>query len=422
MRTLLFMLFVTTVETQISTTKDTPHLRSVLPWKAPEDAEIQAPEAFLLYSNRKDIRRVSLDTNNDSLIPLVGVKEAYALDFNVQEMQIYWTDTSLRSINRAFLNGSQIEHLIVVDVPHPDGLAVDWIAKNLYWTDSKHQRIEVARLNGQHRKMLIWRDLWKPRELTVNPVSGHMYWANGGREPTIERADLDGSNRHTMIGNVTRPTGLTIDYSLGLIFWADIENQVIECANLDGTNRRVVASGLPKPFALTQYKDYIYWTDHALNSIYRANKTNGLDQTRIKSHTDDITDILVFHSSRRQEGWNSCARHNGGCSHLCLAKPGKRMVCSCPTHYTLSSTDDQTCNAPRVFMLFSTTTDIRRVLFNSSDNLEVVLPVRGLTDVVFQVRYLVGRVFCNRYFFPHKPIKKLILIIFDPFQTNVLYQ
>ena len=128
-----------------------------------------------------------------------------------------------------------------------------------------------------------------------------MYWANGGREPTIERADLDGSNRHTVIVNVTRPTGLTIDYSLGLIFWVDIENQVIECANLDGTNRRVVASGLPMPFALTQYKDYIYWTDHELNSIYRANKTNGLDQTKIKSHPDYITDILVFHSSR-QEG------------------------------------------------------------------------------------------------------------------------
>ena len=130
------------------------------------------PEAFLLFSNPKDIRRISLDTNNDAVIPLVGVKEANALDFNVQEMQIYWTDTSLKSINRAFLNGSQIEHLIVVDLPHPDGLAVDWIAKNLYWTDSKHQRIEVARLNGQHRKMLIWRDLWEPRELTVNPVSG----------------------------------------------------------------------------------------------------------------------------------------------------------------------------------------------------------------------------------------------------------
>ena len=130
------------------------------------------PEAFLLFSNPKDIRRISLDTDNYVVIPLVGAKEANALDCNVQEMQIYWTDTSLRSINRAFLNGSQIERLIVVDLPHPDGLAVDWIAKNLYWTDSKHQRIEVARLNGQHRKMLIWRDLWEPRELTVNPVSG----------------------------------------------------------------------------------------------------------------------------------------------------------------------------------------------------------------------------------------------------------
>jgi len=35
------MMFVTTVETQISTTKDAPQMRSVLPSKAPEDAGIQ---------------------------------------------------------------------------------------------------------------------------------------------------------------------------------------------------------------------------------------------------------------------------------------------------------------------------------------------------------------------------------------------
>lgn len=37
--------------------------------------------------------------------------------------------------------------------------------------------------------------------------------------------------------------------------------------------------------------------------------------------------------------------------------------------------------APRLFMLYSTKTDIRRILFNSSDNLDVVLPIRGLSDV-----------------------------------------
>lgn len=42
-------------------------------------------------------------------------------------------------------------------------------------------------------------------------------------------------------------------------------------------------------------------------------------------------------------GWNLCAFNNGGCSHLCLAKPGNRIECSCPTHYTLSLIDNETC-------------------------------------------------------------------------------
>ena len=129
----------------------------------------------------------------------------------------------------------------------------------------------------------------------------YMYWANGGNDPKIERAHLDGSNRHTVVSNITRPTGLTIDFSLKLIFWVDGENKVIECANLNGTNRRTVASELPNPFALTLFKDYIYWADWKQSSIYRANKTNGLERTSIKGNIHFIMDILVFHSSR-QEG------------------------------------------------------------------------------------------------------------------------
>ena len=129
-----------------------------------------------------------------------------------------------------------------------------------------------------------------------------MYWANGEEEPKIARADLDGSNRHTVVSNVTYPSSVTIDFSLGLIFWVDAEKKVIECADLNGTNCRTVTTELPKPFALTQYKDYIYWADWRLSSIYRANKSNGMDRTQIKGNIDFIVDILVFHSSR-QEGW-----------------------------------------------------------------------------------------------------------------------
>lgn len=58
------------------------------------------PEAFLLFTNRADIRSISLGTNsNDVPIPLTGVKEASALDFDVLENRIYWTDVSTKVWN-----------------------------------------------------------------------------------------------------------------------------------------------------------------------------------------------------------------------------------------------------------------------------------------------------------------------------------
>lgn len=146
-----------------------------------------------------------------------------------------------------------------------------------------------------------------------------MYWVNAAGKPEIEKADLDGSNRHTVVANLeSSPSGLTIDISSELIFWVDGYNKVIECANLNGTNRRTVASELPQPFALTQYKGYIYWTSWKFG-IYRANKTNGLDRIRIGTRENiiDIRDILVFHSSRQE----------GVCFSLFISKPNCNMQC-----------------------------------------------------------------------------------------------
>lgn len=63
------------------------------------------PEAFLLFSRRADIRRISLETNNNNVaIPLTGVKEASALDFDVTDNRIYWTDISLKVEMKDILN------------------------------------------------------------------------------------------------------------------------------------------------------------------------------------------------------------------------------------------------------------------------------------------------------------------------------
>lgn len=109
-----------------------------------------------------------------------------------------------------------------------------------------------------------------------------------------------------------------------------------------GLEREVIADDLPHPFGLTQYQDYIYWTDWSQRSIERANKTSGQNRTLILGHLDFVMDILVFHSSR-QGGWNACASTNGHCSHLCLAVPVSSYVCGCPTHYSLND-DNKTCS------------------------------------------------------------------------------
>lgn len=108
----------------------------------------------------------------------------------------------------------------------------------------------------------------------------------------------------------------------------------------------MIADDLPHPFGLTQYQDYIYWTDWSQRSIERANKTSGQNRTVIQGHLDYVMDILVFHSSR-QGGWNACASTNGHCSHLCLAVPVSSFVCGCPAHFSLNY-DNKTCSGERL--------------------------------------------------------------------------
>uniref|UniRef100_A0A8C1RI25 Low density lipoprotein receptor-related protein 6 n=1 Tax=Cyprinus carpio TaxID=7962 RepID=A0A8C1RI25_CYPCA len=336
------------------------------------------PEAFLLFSRHTDIRRISLETNNNNVaIPLTGVKEASALDFDITDNRIYWTDITLKTISRAFMNGSALEHVVEFGLDYPEGMAVDWLGKNLYWADTGTNRIEVAKLDGQHRQVLVWKDLDSPRALALDPAEGFMYWTEWGGRPKIDRSGMDGSGRITLVPNVGRANGLTIDYAERRLYWTDLDTTLIESSNMMGLEREVIADDLPHPFGLTQYQDYIYWTDWSQRSIERANKTSGQNRTVIQGHLDYVMDILVFHSSR-QSGWNACASTNGHCSHLCLAVPVSSFVCGCPAHYSLNY-DNKT--SPTSFLLFSQKTAINRMVIDELQSPDIMLPIHSLRNV-----------------------------------------
>ncbi|KAF7245366.1 Low-density lipoprotein receptor-related protein 5 [Varanus komodoensis] len=337
------------------------------------------PEAFLVFTSRAAIHRISLETNNnDVAIPLTGVKEASALDFDVSDNRIYWTDISLKTISRAFMNGSTVEHVIEFGLDYPEGMAVDWMGKNLYWADTGTNRIEVARLDGLYRQVLVWKDLDNPRSLALDPSKGFMYWTEWGGKPKIVRAYMDGSNSITLVDKVGRANDLTIDYEDQRLYWTDLDTSMIESSNMLGQERKIIADDLPHPFGLTQYSDFIYWTDWNLHSIERADKTNGRNRTLIQERLDYVMDILVFHSSR-QDGLNECVQNNGHCGQLCLAIPNG-YKCGCASHYTLDP-NSRNCSSPSNFLLFSQKSAISRMIPDDQQSPDIILPIHGLRNV-----------------------------------------
>ncbi|RWS07569.1 low-density lipoprotein receptor-related protein 6-like protein [Dinothrombium tinctorium] len=341
------------------------------------------PEAFILFSRKTDIKRISLESRVVDLIPISGIKETSAFDYDFREKRIYWTDVKSKVINRAFINGSSTEQILEFGLEDPEGLAIDWIAHNLYWTDFGSHQIEVSRIDGSSRKVLIWKDIEKPKSLAIDAIEGHIYWADWGTNARIERASLDGGGRLTIIQNVNSPNGLTIDFVDKRLFWTDVDSKVIESSNLDGRERAVIVkNSLRKPYGLTVYENYIYWSDWETNSIEKADKKSGKNRTVLKENLNHVVDIVVFHASR-QSGWNPCAVNNGGCEHLCLRIPAHNQNeyrCECPTHYALNG-DNRTCNPPKSFLLYSQKNSVTRVIFDNEVMPNVVLPIQGMKNV-----------------------------------------
>ncbi len=53
---------------------------------------------FILYAVRSSIHRYDLATGTDQPLPLLGLHEAVALDFDYEKNCLYWADISLDTI------------------------------------------------------------------------------------------------------------------------------------------------------------------------------------------------------------------------------------------------------------------------------------------------------------------------------------
>ena len=106
------------------------------------------------------------------IVPHFTIWRPVALDIDLRDNRIYWTDVTLNTISRVFINGSSPEVLVTVNVSNSDGLAVDPLGGNMYWTDTGIDKIEVSRLDGSMRKTLIDQNLDEPRDIILDLNEG----------------------------------------------------------------------------------------------------------------------------------------------------------------------------------------------------------------------------------------------------------
>lgn len=344
------------------------------------------PDKLLLLARKKDIRMRQLDSKNplkeiDMVIPLDNLKSTIALDWCSDTDQIFWTDVGRSTINRAHLNGSNQETVVISNLVSPAGLAYDWVTKKIYWTDAGTNRIEVSTIDGHHRALLVWKNIMKPRDIVVNPPAGQMFWSDWGDTPALERAGMDGMGRISIVSeNLLYPNGLAIDFSNNRLYFVDAGTKALEYINFDGTGRnRLISDNLQHPFGLDVYDKTVFWSDWDTQSICTADKHTGKNRRSIITNTSDLMDIRVFHRKRKSVV-NPCAIRNGDCSHICLLNP-KNYTCACPIGVKLTE-DRKTCKeGPSNYILFAHRIDIRQVSLDIDYMIDVVLPLQPLSSV-----------------------------------------
>jgi hypothetical protein len=154
-------------------------------------------------------------------------------------------------------------------------------------------RILSANSDGSDRKVIVTGGRI-PDGLVVDAGVGHIYWTNMGvptrNDGSIERADLDGQNRKTIVpeGGTFTPKQLHLEKKSGKLYWCDREGMRVMRSNLDGSKIETLvdtSGGEARPgadqkkwcvgIAVDPDRGEIYWTqkgpdDAGQGRIFRA--------------------------------------------------------------------------------------------------------------------------------------------------------
>ena len=126
------------------------------------------------------------------------------------------------------------------EISKPKNTSANQTVGRLFFLEASGGRILSVNADGSDRKVIL-DGCRVPDGIVVDLEPGHIYWTNMGvptrNDGSIERADLDGQNRKTIVpeGSTFTPKQLHLDKKSGKVYWCDREGMRVMRANLDGS-------------------------------------------------------------------------------------------------------------------------------------------------------------------------------------------
>ena len=241
------------------------------------------------------IQRANLDGTNVQDI-LTGFGRPVGIAVDITGGKMYWTDrdrgdhrdpAGQNSIHRANLDGTAVETLVLGDNAVKEYIALDVSGGKMYWTEYSHfsnGRVRRANLDGTNVEDIV-PSIAGGIGIALDLSQGKVYY--GGWGDKIQRANLDGSNIEDIL-STPNSNGIALDVAGSKIYWSEPEQSKIRRANLDGTNPEDLVTGLriPTGIALDISQGKIYWVDRGEgDKIQRAD----LDGTNIEDLVTGLT-------------------------------------------------------------------------------------------------------------------------------------
>jgi DNA-binding beta-propeller fold protein YncE len=220
-------------------------------------------------------------TNRTTVISGLTGSRPMGIAVNDSSGHIFWTEFDASDIHRADFSGNNIVTLLDVSLFQTAGISVDAANNRMYWGEVNR----LARDDINPATAANPTTVHVSGSFGVAQTSTHVYWNGGTSSTTIRRVELNGANPTTIVANGGNGWGIAADETNGFLYWANRTNTSIERSDLNGGNRITLIDNANTSkvtgITLDIAGDRMYWlnSDNTGGNIFEANLAGANQQS-----------------------------------------------------------------------------------------------------------------------------------------------